>query len=175
LHEDTAGEKQVISNNHIMLMNAGAGIYHQESIPENGEAAKVLQIFLRPSTDNETPQVQFYDFSAQQNIDDWRLIAGYDTTKAPLLLRTMVNVYDRTVLKDQQVLLPNKQGKTYLLHVMKGNVQVENNDYEKGSSIIYSNENLLLEPAIDSNLVLFELDNKASYSTNGMYSGLHKK
>ena len=30
------------------MMNAGSGLYHEETVPEGGETVEMLQIFLRP-------------------------------------------------------------------------------------------------------------------------------
>jgi quercetin 2,3-dioxygenase len=72
IHEDSTGKMVTISNKKLMMMNAGSGFFHQESIPENGKEVRLLQIFMRPENENDEPQVSFYDFDEAYSINKWR-------------------------------------------------------------------------------------------------------
>ncbi|MEX2363419.1 MAG: pirin family protein, partial [Balneolaceae bacterium] len=47
-HKDSAGNEIAIHKKHLMLMNAGSGIHHEEGVPEGDETVEMLQIFIRP-------------------------------------------------------------------------------------------------------------------------------
>jgi quercetin 2,3-dioxygenase len=172
IHEDSTGSKVTINNKKIMMMNAGSGFQHQESIAEGGEEVRLLQIFMRPENEDDKPSVSFYDFDSAYSINDWRLVAGYDKEKSPLVVKTKANVWD-TRLERENITLPNMKGKTYLLFVFKNTVTLnDGNVLLEGDSLIYNNEELSVTTENYADLVLFELDESATYIRNGMYSGI---
>jgi quercetin 2,3-dioxygenase len=171
IHEDSAGSKVTISNKKVMMMNAGIGFEHQESIAENGEEVRLLQIFMRPENENDKPTVSFHDFDEAYSINNWRLIAGFEKDKAPLIINSKVNVWD-TRLKNSTLELPNLKDKNYLLFVFKNSIELINGTVLfEGDSLIYKNEALKIKTENFADLVLFELDEKAKYIRNGMFSG----
>lgn len=170
VHEDTEGEKTTISNTNIMMMNAGKGIYHQESIPEDGEDVDMLQIFMRPSASGLKPEVQFYDFENAFSLNTWRLIAGPSNQQVPLKINSEVFVYDTRI--DKPLNLPNSVNKTYVLYVFEGKILTQDMTLATGDLLIYENEDIKVDTDTNTDLVLFELDLKATYTRDGMYSGV---
>jgi redox-sensitive bicupin YhaK (pirin superfamily) len=99
------------------------------------------------------------------------LVAGYDKEKSPLVVKTKANVWD-TRLERENITLPNMKGKTYLLFVFKNTITLnDGNVLLEGDSLIYNNEELSVTTENYADLVLFELDESATYIRNGMYSG----
>ncbi len=170
VHEDTEGDKTTISATKIMMMNAGKGIYHQESIPEDGKEVDMLQIFMRPSSIGLMPKVQFYDFDEVFSLNKWRLVAGPSNQEVPLKINSDVSVFDARI--DKQVDLPNNKDKTYVLYVFEGNINTGNMTLETGDLLVYDNENIKASPKEKADLVLFELDLNVQYTREGMYSGV---
>lgn len=170
LHEDTEGKSQILSNTKLMMMNAGSGIYHQESIPEDGQEVDMLQIFLRPAEDDLIPKVQFSELSKAYSLNGWRKIAGPTGKNVPLEVNSDVTIYDTRI--DQTISSISETNKTYLLYVFNGKVTIGETILEKGDSIIYEDEVIQITPEITSDIVLFELDKNKPYSRNGMYSGV---
>lgn len=171
IHEDSTGHKVTISNKKLMMMNAGSGFEHQESIADDGKEVRLLQIFIRPENESYQPKVSFYDFEEAYSINNWRLIAGYDKEISPLVINSKANVWD-TRLEKSTIELPNLNEKTYLLFVFKNTIEVNDETilYE-GDSLIYKNEELRIKTENFADLVLFELEEKAKYIRNGMFSG----
>lgn len=60
-HTDSEGFTDIISNQKLMMMNAGERYYHQEQVLEEGDVLEDLQIFIRPEMGGLKPQVQFYE------------------------------------------------------------------------------------------------------------------
>lgn len=75
-HLDSEGHTGVISNQHLMVMNAGANFYHEKRVLEEGGVLTGLQIFIRPETAGLKPQVQFHELQELYSINQWRKIAG---------------------------------------------------------------------------------------------------
>ncbi len=171
IHEDSTGNKVVINNKRIMMMNAGSGFEHQESIANEGNEVRLLQIFIRPERENNPPKVSFFDFEDAYSINKWRLIAGYNKAISPLIINSTVNVFDTRLIKST-IDLPNLREKTYLLFVFNNNIELnDNTTLIEGDSLIYKNEEIQIKTSDSADLVLFELDEKAKYSRNGMFSG----
>lgn len=168
VHEDTTGDTVTISNTKLMLMNAGSGIQHQESIPRTGNSVEMLQIFMRPNAKDLTPNVQFADLETAYSLNKWRLIAGAE--QAPLQVNSDVYVYDMR-LEKSKVDLPQKVGKQYLLYVFAGSITEGEQLIEAGNSLVYEAENLQVQAIGQADLILFELNPTATYIRTGMYSG----
>jgi quercetin 2,3-dioxygenase len=170
VHEDSHGEKRTLSDKNIMMMNAGSGFYHQESVAEDGKEVRLLQIFMRPENEDDKPMVQFHEFDKSHSINKWRLVAGYEKT-SPLIIKTKASVSDAR-LENSSIVLLNSPTKTYLLFVFKGSVQINDGTVlNEGDSFVYANEELVASTLHTADLVLFELDSNAKYIRNGMFSG----
>lgn len=170
LHEDSHGEKRVISNKNIMMMNAGKGFYHQESISQKGTQVRLLQIFMRPENEDNEPMVQFHEFEDSHSINQWRLVAGFKEN-APLKINTKASIYDIRI-ENSHIELPKEHGKTYLVFVFKGSLAVNKSFLLfEGDSYIYKEESLEVKALGVADLVLFELDENEKYIRNGMFSG----
>lgn len=170
-HEDSSGEKATLSNRKLMMMNAGSGFYHQEQIPENGESVRMLQIFVRPERENETPKVQFHEFDEAFSINQWRLIAGHKQTNAPLEIRSKVRIFDARFTKDQTFESPTSET-LQLLFVFSGCIELTDGTLlAEGDSLVFTTARTQFKSTQLTDLVLFELNENADYIRNGMFSG----
>ncbi len=172
-HRDSEGFVEIIGKNKLMLMKAGISFYHEEKMIDEGEPLEGLQIFIRPGKKDLQPQVVFLNLENLHSEDKWRLIASpSDETKFQFSSQTWI--YDMKLLKDASVSLPvlQKNNLTCLLYVFKGNVKV-NDDVTlvKKDSLIIKNEEITIEAADESELVLFITDEEAEIFDDGMYSG----
>ncbi|WP_194972558.1 pirin family protein [Aquiflexum lacus] len=173
VHEDTEGGTEQVSETNLMLMNAGKGIYHQESIPNSGKDVKLLQIFIRPERPGLEPRVQFSTLGNAYSINKWRVVAGPidHIPKPALIIQSAVLVYDCR-LQGDSISIHFKKDKFYLLFVFDGQVENEGIKLKKGDGLIFSDESITLYSGSVSDLVLFELDQNAPYTREGMYSGV---
>ncbi|MFH5883958.1 pirin family protein [Halalkalibaculum sp. DA3122] len=171
-HKDSDGNDIPIHNKHLMLMNAGSGIHHEEGVREGDETVEMLQIFIRPKADNLQPKVQFYKPDEVYSQNQWRLLAGHDRSEAPMLFRSEVLFYDVRLEKGTSLKTPNNDGLTGLLYLFSGGVTIKNNGktVKEGDSIIIKDERLTLNSNEDSDLVFFVLNETALYSRNGLYA-----
>lgn len=174
LHKDSTGKEVAVTPQNIMMMNAGSGIYHEESIPAERykEDVRLLQIFIRPEKENDPPQVQFAN-AGELVSNQWRLVAGLKSSKAPLEIKSNILVYDMESEK-ATVSLPDPyfQNSVYFVYVFDGEANISKALLKKGDSIITDDENLRLEVNTKSTLVCFGIDKDAGFTKNGMYSGM---
>ena len=171
-HKDSEGIADVVSENRLMMMNAGSSFYHDELILEDGPT-EVLQIFLRPEKSGLKPMVQFYDLPETYSINKWRAIAGKGS-EYPLQIRSSTWLYDIRMEKGNQQTLPPLPiaNASCLIYLFNGKVTVNDTiELSKGESIIEEQENIQLNAVEESDLVLFVTDKNAPYFEGGMFSG----
>lgn len=176
LHKDSTGKEVAVTPQNIMLMNAGSGIYHEESIPTEKytDDVRLLQIFIRPENENDTPQVQFANVGELIS-NQWRLVAGSKESKAHLEVKSNILVYD-IELEKTTIELPKSIFKStaYFIYVFDGEINVAQSKLSKGDSLIVDDEKLKLEATSTSTIVCFVIDKDAVYTRNGMYSGMNR-
>ncbi|WP_126651754.1 pirin family protein [Chryseobacterium aureum] len=176
LHKDSTGKEIAVTPRNLMLMNAGSGIYHEESIPEDRyrEDVRLLQIFVRPEFENDPPKVQFAD-AGQLIPNQWRLVAGLKDSNAPLEIRSNILIYD-IELTDAHVKLPTPYFKdpVYFIYIFDGGLNTNEVYLQQGDSIIYDNESEVSLAGERCTLICFEMDRNASFTRNGMYSGMNR-
>ncbi|SMO86051.1 pirin family protein [Fodinibius sediminis] len=171
-HKDSDGNDIPILNKHLMLMNAGSGIQHEEGVREGDETVEMLQIFIRPKADNLKPKVQFYEPDVINSRNKWRLLAGHEQSEAPMLFRSEVLFYDLHLQEGNIIQSPKLQGLTGFMYLFSGSVTIEDHTemVGEGDQVIIKDEQLILKANEDSNIVFFVLDESAPYSRNGLYT-----
>lgn len=171
-HTDSEGHDEMISNQRMMMMNAGA-IFQHEELVQDGAVLTGLQIFLRPERKGLDPMVQFHDFTEPHSTNKWRALAGKENTY-PLQIRSSTWLYDIRMEKENSQTLPSLPvtNTSRLLYVFDGEVLVnEKITLTKGESIFVEDETIDINAVQMSDVVLFITDKNAEYSTEGMYSG----
>lgn len=173
LHLDTVGNEEEITDTRLMLMNAGHTFQHEERIlGEKGESMQCLQIFIRPSETNLTPQVQFHDFGTPYSDNNWRLIAGPEN--APLTFRSQTWVQDARLAEGSELTLPAVpvSSAVRLLYVFEGAARVGEIALNTGESMIIEDGDVHTVIALDTtDLVLITTDPAAKVFRGGMFSG----
>lgn len=176
LHKDSTGLQIAVTPQNLMLMNAGSGIFHEESIPIElyKEDVRLLQIFIRPEKENAEPQVQFANVGALIP-NEWRLIAGSKTSHAQLEIKSNILVYDLE-LENSTIQLPQPffKNTAYFVYVFDGEINIGETKLEKGDSIIIDDETNQLISNLKSTIICFIIDKDAVYTRNGMYSGMNR-
>jgi len=76
LHRDSTGEQHVVGPNEIQTMSAGSGIIHSEFNASDTELARVLQIWIEPTSEDLKPSYQQIAFAAEEKKGRLRLLAG---------------------------------------------------------------------------------------------------
>ncbi|MFC5469103.1 pirin family protein [Cohnella suwonensis] len=170
LHEDSTGHRIEVSPNHLMMMNAGKSISHEESTPNS--TVDMLQIFIRPEKADLPPKVQFYERSVIPTNGEWTLLAGPKETEAPLEIRQQVAVYDAHAKADTQLQAPSIEGMAPWLYVMNGSISINDVVLNKGDAVTYSpSEMSTIHILKDSSLVLFQVKLDAPMTLAGPFSG----
>ena len=176
-HLDSEGIIETISNQKLMLMNAGATFYHEEQVVDEGGTLEGLQIFIRPEQGGLKPDVQFHQFDEVFSINKWRKIAGL-SNDYPLTIRSNIWLMDMRLGKGKQTILPEPQASdvAFLFYVFAGKVKVADNIFlKRGDSMLIEDESPLFLALETSDIVLFITQTTATHFDDGMYSGNQKQ
>ncbi|ARD48502.1 pirin family protein [Sporosarcina sp. P33] len=171
-HTDSAGFEAPIARGKLMMMNAGAGFWHEEKVKE--EETEMLQIFVRPYETDLSPEIQFHDKPSDH--PDWYVMAGPEGSEAPLYVRQQVYILDAHPKAGEELEVPTYAGLTPFLYVMNGEITIQDltiGKYEAVTDTVHS-----LPPFTaneDTTAVLFFVDLNAPMSMDGTISGLKER
>lgn len=172
-HLDSEGISETISNQKLMLMNAGIRFFHEELVLEEGGTLQGLQIFIRPEKASLLPKVQFLELEDVYSINQWQKIAGSEAD-APLIIRSQTQKWDLRLEKGRQIELPEplESDTAFLFYVFSGRVSLDGNIIlETGDSMLIEKENLQFLTIEISDIVLFATQTTSVHFDGGMYSG----
>ena len=172
-HLDSEGYTDVISNQKLMLMNAGARYAHEECVLEDGGVLEGLQIFIRPETAGLPPQVQFHQLPEIYSKNHWRKIAG-KAADYPLQVRSSTWLMDLRLETGEAILLPEAPAEncTFLFYVFDGKIKInENIGLDAGESALVEMESPTFRANQTSDILLFITQTTGDHFDDGMYSG----
>ena len=176
-HFDSEGLTDIISNQKLMMMNAGARFSHEEKVLEEGGVLEGLQIFIRPEIGGLKPQVRFHELPDAYSTNQWRKIAG-NSRDYPLRIRSKTWIQDMRLEKDRKTSLPqaSAENSAFLFYVFQGNIQVNKIlSLTTGESVLIEEESLHFQALETSDLIVFITQTNANYFDEGMYSGNLKR
>jgi redox-sensitive bicupin YhaK (pirin superfamily) len=172
-HRDSEGLTDIISNQKLMMMNAGTKFSHEELVLEDGGVLEGLQIFIRPQSRDLKPQVQFYQFPQTYSINQWRKMAG-NGMDYPLKIRSNTWLMDMRLETGRGTVLPEvpEQNTAFLFYVFSGKIQLnETVLLSAGESVLIENEKPVFNAVETTDVVLFITQTNAAHFEGGMYSG----
>jgi quercetin 2,3-dioxygenase len=172
IHIDTAGNTEEIRPDRLMVMNAGAGLSHEERVVGPSDI-DMLQIFVRPEKSDMPPFVQFHELATVRHAGGWRLLAGFDGSDAPTIVRQRLLLLDQALPAGQSTIVPVRDGFDTWIYVFNGEVIAGGNTYTRGDAVAATDHEYMpeLRAVADADLVLFQVDRTAPFSRAGTLSG----
>ena len=176
-HLDSEGVTETLSNGKLMMMNAGARFYHEESVLDEGGTLEGLQIFIRPDKGGLVPRVQFYDLAEPFSTNQWRKLAGRGEDY-PLAIRSDTWIFDIRIMEGNKQTLPEMpmEDPLCLLYVFHGALKTDRDILLKtGESLLMEKEKVVFTALETTDVVLFITDKHGVFYGDGMYSGNQKR
>jgi quercetin 2,3-dioxygenase len=171
VHQDSTGITEEVRPNRLMVMNAGSGFSHEETVPGPGNV-HMLQIFVRPSEAELVPGVHFRDLGETYSMNNWRLLFGPEGSGAPGTVRQQVLLHDARLEAGRSLDLPVRPGFDGWLYVFDGSVVIEGHAMQAHDAMaLIDHGPATVSAAATSDLVLFLVDRKSSSSRAGTLSG----
>ena len=137
---DPLSGELITDKDHLMIMNAGKGFWHEEKTLESDPPLRMLQIFVRPHTINLHPGIQHGALPAWK-YNEWRQVFGPEGSGSHFYVRNEIEMYDLRVHEGETVTFPQKEGYDIFFFVFNGSVAVNEQTFES------SKRGLLIEEA----------------------------
>lgn len=106
-HDDRSHGKLIIDPEHLLVMNAGRGFWHEERTPSEDERLRMLQIFARLHTLDLEPRLQHGPLAALHP-NQWRLLFGLEGQRAPFYVRSDIEMHDVHLDAGASAMLPHR-------------------------------------------------------------------
>ncbi len=168
-HDDREDNQLVTDPEHLMIMNAGRGFWHEERTLPEDPPLRMLQIFVRPHSLGLEPEIQHEPIPDPVE-NRWRQLFGPEGSGAPLFVRNDVECHDVRIGEDAAVELPSKPGHDTYFYVFEGTVSAEDQRFESTESGLLvggGNGNVTVTAQTDALLVAFVIDPDAPITRQG--------
>jgi quercetin 2,3-dioxygenase len=168
-HEDSLGNRQIVSPGEIQRMSAGSGIQHSEFNPSDKTSVEFLQIWILPATRALTPSYAQARYA--QNLDAWTRIAqptndptATNSLESGVTLHQDASLYRGVFSAQKKATLIVGAARKGWLQVVKGHLTLE--DGQKlvpgdGLALMPTQGELIVHAQIedqgDAELLLFDL------------------
>ena len=128
-HKDSEGNVATLPPGEFQLMSAGSGIRHSEFNPSITKELHFLQIWIQPNVYGQTPGYQQKDFGQNQGLT---LVASPDGQDGSMVIKQDASLYQLMLAADKQVSLATSAKRHYYVHVIEGELQIENQIVKPG-------------------------------------------
>ena len=129
MHKDSMGNEGVIGFGEIQVMSAGSGIEHSEMNASQKDAAKTLQLWVFPNTENVTPRYDQKLFDIENQINTFvNIVSPNDQNDGNALWvyqKTFfhLGIFDSNTITKYKVKIPNNG---VYLFLIEGEIEVNN-------------------------------------------------
>lgn len=154
VHKDSAGNEKILPAGEFQLMSAGSGVYHSEYNASQSEELRFLQIWIMPDKQGGAPGYQQKHFASKPGLT---IIASPDGRDGSLTLKQRAQLLRVSMAADDQLSYPLPGRKVYL-HLISGELQLDNITMRPGDGLMVSGEAALqLTASQQSEALLFDL------------------
>ena len=155
-HKDSEGNIATLPAGEFQLMSAGSGIQHREFNPSSTNALHFLQIWIQPNVYGQTPGYQQKDFGRKQGLT---LVVSPDGEKGSLTIKQDARLYQLLLEVNTRVDWPTHASRTYAVHVIAGELLVNDEIVKPGDGAKLENvESLLMQAQVNAvKAIVFDL------------------
>ena len=166
-HDDRQGNELVTDSEHLMVMNAGSGFWHEERTLADDPPLRMLQIFVRPHSLGLSPDIQ-HEPIENPVANEWRHLFGPEGSDPPFYVRNDVNFYDARLDEGTSVELPAITGWDTYFYVFEGAVEANDTHFDQTESgLLVDAEDLTVTAREDTLLVAFLTNPDAPVTRQG--------
>lgn len=166
-HDDLTHGKLVTDADHLMVMNAGSGFWHEERTLRTDPPLRMLQIFVRPHTLNLEPRIQHGRIEASRP-NHWRHLFGPEGDDAPFYVRNDVHLHDIRLTQDSTADLPAIPEWITYFYIYSGTVVAGGKPFnEREAGVVLAPVDLTMTAVEDALVVAFVLDPSSRITREG--------
>lgn len=154
-HKDSEGNVAILPPGEFQLMSAGSGIRHSEFNPSISKELHFLQIWIQPNVYGQTPGYQQKDFGQQQGLT---LVASPDGKDGSMVIKQDAFLYQLILSANDEVTLPTSKNRHYYVHLIEGELHIEDQKLTPGDGAKIENIDGLLLKAFNQNVKALVFD-----------------
>ncbi|GGY84720.1 hypothetical protein GCM10011613_32170 [Cellvibrio zantedeschiae] len=154
-HKDSEGNVAVLPPGEFQLMSAGSGIRHSEFNPSISKELHFLQIWIQPNVYGQTPGYQQKDFGQEHGLT---LVASPDGKNGSMVIKQDAFLYQLILSASKEASLPASKSRHYYVHLIEGELEVENQKLTPGDGAKIENIDELQLKAVDQNVKALVFD-----------------
>jgi len=157
-HKDDIGNGSVIRAGDVQRMTAGTGIVHSEFNVSDASDAHLLQIWIMPDSLSLEPSYEEKNFSAEQKLNRWCLIAARDNQGAALKVNQDMQLYASVLDAQANLAYTLNDNRSAYLHIARGNIEIEGQQLASGDAVmLHGPAELDIKAKAESEVLLFDL------------------
>lgn len=157
-HKDSMGNGSVIRPGELQYMSAGSGVRHSEFNHSKTAPVHLLQIWIMPDQERQTPRYDQKSFAVALECGAWVLLASPDGAQGSIAIRQDARLYAARL--DGVAVLEHSlaAGRGAWIHCAKGEVTVQGTRLQAGDALaIEAEARIELRDARQAECLLFDL------------------
>lgn len=157
-HEDSLGNRRVLSRGQAQYMSAGTGIWHSERNPGH-VPLRFLKIWILPDAEGYAPRYRAAPLRFEDRIDRWMPIAGPegDASSAPIRLHADASLYAALLTRGRTLHADLGSERQAYLALIEGESVANAVRMQAGDALEVTAEALSIEATADAHLLLIEM------------------
>ncbi len=131
-HQDSMGNKHIISTGEVQIMSAGSGITHSECNDSSSEDVNFLQIWVLPKEKDITPRYDQKLFDEGNRKNRFQLLVAPENSEETVLINQDAWFSLADIEAEKQVVYEKNDKKNGVyFFVIEGNVNIDGNAVKK--------------------------------------------
>ena len=156
-HQDSMGNKGVITPGEVQRMSAGTGVLHSEQNGSKSEGVHFLQIWIQPDQLGVAPSYELKRFALGEK-KGFQLVASPDGADGSVKINAKTKLYGTRLNEGEQASLELAPGRHAYVHVARGDVKVNGTALKAGDGAAFSDErSIALEGVQGAEVLVFDL------------------
>jgi quercetin 2,3-dioxygenase len=157
-HQDSMGNVKGIPPGDVQRMSAGTGVQHSEFNHAAGQTTHFLQIWIKPNVRGIAPGYEQKTFAVNDKRGRLRLVASGDGADGSVTVHADARLYAGLFDGKEAAALELAPGRKTYVHVVRGQLQVNQQWLQPGDAAMIEGENRLdLRAGHDAEVLVFDL------------------
>jgi redox-sensitive bicupin YhaK (pirin superfamily) len=157
-HQDSTGRNEIIRENDVQIMSAGAGIAHSEMNANKDKEVKFLQIWVFPKERNIAPRYEQKSFDPAKRINQLLTVVAPDEAQAVWINQDAwfsLGNFDAGFTTQYQ---SKKSGNGFYVFVLEGQVDINGVSLNKRDGLgITETDQLHITAGTNSQILLMDI------------------
>jgi redox-sensitive bicupin YhaK (pirin superfamily) len=155
-HEDSMGNKNMITRGQVQYMSAGTGIFHSEH-NLGKDLLRLLQIWIFPNQRDHIPTYGDYRFDWEARQNQWLPMVSSKTGNAPIKMNQDANIYSLELEQGKDISFPVNEGRQAYLVQIEGSSIINNIELNTQDALEIMYENIEIKAVETSHFLLIEM------------------